>query len=172
MAYLRISILVLSLVFLSFAFSEAKEVIVGGKHISWNIDSSKTLNEWIQKKHFRVGDQLKWKSDKDSDSVLQVTKEDYESCETSKPIKANVTEITLDQAGRFYFISGVKEHCDKGLKLVVIVKPPKHASPSPAPATATGPAAPPSTNAAADPGFSLSNGILGFGIGLVVMALI
>lgn len=58
MAYLRISILVLSLVFLSVAFSEAKEVIVGGKYISWNVDSSKTLNEWIQSKRFKVGDQL------------------------------------------------------------------------------------------------------------------
>ncbi|VVA22286.1 PREDICTED: early [Prunus dulcis] len=176
MAYLRISILVLSLVFLSFAFSEAKEVIVGGKDISWNVDSSKTLNKWVQNKRFRVGDQLKWKSDKDSDSVLQVTKEDYESCETSKPVKANVTEITLDQAGPFYFISGVKEHCDKGLKLVAIAKPPIHVSPSPSPATPTGPvagpAAPPSTNAAAGPGFSLSNGILGFAIGLVGIALI
>lgn len=104
--------------------------------------------------------------------MLQVTKEDYGSCETSKPIKANVTEITLDQAGPFYFISGVKEHCDRGLKLVAIAKPPKHVSPSPAPATATGPAAPPSTNAAAGPGFGLSNGILGFAIGLVGMALI
>ncbi|BBH08614.1 hydroxypyruvate reductase [Prunus dulcis] len=138
MAYLRISILVLSLVFLSFAFSEAKEVIVGGKDISWNVDSSKTLNKWVQNKRFRVGDQLKWKSDKDSDSVLQVTKEDYESCETSKPVKANVTEITLDQAGPFYFISGVKEHCDKGLKLVAIAKPPIHVSPSPSPATLQG----------------------------------
>lgn len=58
MTYLRISILVLSLVFLSFAFSEAKEVIVGGKDISWNVDSSKTLNKWVQNKRFRVGDQL------------------------------------------------------------------------------------------------------------------
>lgn len=108
--------------------------------------------------------------------MLQVTKEDYESCETSKPVKANVTEITLDQAGPFYFISGVKEHCDKGLKLVAIAKPPVHVSPSPSPATpigpVAGPAAPPSTNAAAAPGFSLSNGILGFAIGLVGIALI
>ncbi|KAM1703612.1 hypothetical protein ACFX1X_026209 [Malus domestica] len=153
----NIGFAVLSFVFVLFAFSEAKVILVGDKDVSWNVDSVKALAQWAENRRFRIGYVLKWKKEEGRDSVVQVTKEAYETCDTSKPIKADVEEITLDRSGPFYFISGVKEHCDKGLKLTVVVltEKPKYGSYSPLPA----PAAPPSSNAAA-PGFSLSAGFI------------
>ena len=62
--------------------------------------------------------------------MLQVTKENYESCNTSKPIKeykdGNNTKVELDKSGPFYFISGAAGHCKKGQKLQVVVMSEKH----------------------------------------------
>ncbi|XP_070668766.1 early nodulin-like protein 15 [Malus domestica] len=108
---------------------------------------------------------IEWKKEQGRDSVVQVTKEAYETCVISKPIKADVEEITLNKSGPFCFISGVKEHCDMGLKLTVVVLSEKHKygsdSPSPAPAAA------PSSNAAAR-GFSLSAAFIAVGVAVGV----
>lgn len=58
------------------------------------------------------------------DSVLQVTKEDYDNCNTEKPVKKSNdghTAFKFEQSGAFYFISGVKDNCLKNEKLVVVV---------------------------------------------------
>lgn len=101
--------------------------------------------------------------------MLQVTKEAYGSCETSNPLRENVTEVTLNHEGPFYFISGVKELCDKGLKITVKVRAQghhkHHGAPSPAPALAPAtliagePAAPPTSAAAHG---LLGGGFMGF----------
>lgn len=134
MASLR-TFLVLAAVFMLFSFCEAKYILVGGSENAWKIpnNSSISLNLWAEKHRFRVGDFLIWKYDDKVDSVLQVTKENYLSCNTSKPIKeykdGDNTKVELDESGPFYFISGADSHCKKGQKLVVVVMSEKHDNP-------------------------------------------
>ncbi|CAI0427559.1 unnamed protein product [Linum tenue] len=88
---------------------------------------------------------LVWKSVAKSDSVLEVSKNDYESCNTTDPIKelkACDGKFTLDRSGPFYFISGIERHCKKGQKLEVVVLADHHGrralSPAPAPEKSDG----------------------------------
>lgn len=80
----------------------------------------------------------------DSDSVLLVNKDDYNNCNTDNPIHKYTdghTEFKFDHSGPHYFISGVKDHCLKNQKLLVIVMADrKNQSPS------NGTAAPPPSN--------------------------
>ncbi|KAL6973821.1 hypothetical protein U1Q18_028005 [Sarracenia purpurea var. burkii] len=137
----------LALMLWMFTFSEAREFLVGGQENSWKVPPSPDdFNRWAGKMRFLIGDYLVLKYDPKTDSVLQVTEEDYEICNTAKPIKAyndGDTRIPLERSGSFYFISGTEGHCAKGQKLVVKVLSPKHgsrgttppaASPAPEPA--------------------------------------
>lgn len=47
-------------VLLLFSFSEAKEILVGGKTDAWKIPSSQSdsLNQWAGSSRFRIGDSL------------------------------------------------------------------------------------------------------------------
>lgn len=98
-----------------------------------------------------------WKYDSAKDSVLLVTKEDYVNCNTSSPIqqyKDGETRIVLDKSGPFYFISGTKDHCEKGQKLIVVVLSQRNTtsaiSPAPSPAVEIdGPAVAPAPTSSA-----------------------
>ncbi|KAG5589024.1 hypothetical protein H5410_039538 [Solanum commersonii] len=60
---------------------------------------------------FLVRDSLVWKYDGAKDSVLEVSKRDYVTCNTSSPIAMHNdgnTKIVLEHSGAYYFISGVK----------------------------------------------------------------
>lgn len=96
-----------------------------------------------------------WKYDGEKDWVVQVSKEDYLSCNSSSPIeeyKDGETKVKLNKAGPYYFISGAKGHCEKGQKLIVVVLSPRHRyaiSPAPSPAEFDGPAVAPTSGAEA-----------------------
>jgi hypothetical protein len=84
---------------------------------------------------------LKYEAGKDS--VLQVTKEDYVSCNISNPIKHyndGYTKVRFDHSGPYYFISGENGHCEKGQKLTIVVMSQRGKSPTPAAPTAISPA--------------------------------
>lgn len=89
------------------------------------------------------------------DSVLQVTREAYEKCNTTSP-KATYTDgntkVKLDQTGPVYFISGTEGHCQKGQKLRLVVVSPRVSASSPAPSPSElndGPAVAPSPTSGA-----------------------
>ncbi|KAL9233926.1 hypothetical protein vseg_008859 [Gypsophila vaccaria] len=118
------------------SFSEARDHIVGGKVDAWKVtsDDSQSLNKWAQKNRFLIGDNLVWKYDSKKDSVLQVTREAYLTCNTTSPIaeyKTGDTKVGLDKPGPHYFISGVKPNCDQGEKVLVVVITPRTNVPSP-----------------------------------------
>ncbi|GAV84289.1 Cu_bind_like domain-containing protein, partial [Cephalotus follicularis] len=165
------SSLVLILLSLFFSFLYANEVLVGSKKDAWKIPSSQSdsLNLWAQSSRFVVGDTLgnphlhfqpqtpsgvlafiMYFYDKERDySVLQVTKEDYVSCNTSNPIaeyNEGNTKVTLGRSGPFYFISDGEGHCEKGQKMIVVVLSQRHGytgiSPSPSPVEFEGSPAP------------------------------
>ncbi|KAK1316316.1 hypothetical protein QJS10_CPA05g02213 [Acorus calamus] len=136
--------LFLSLIFISTISSEAKDFLVGGTTNAWKIPTSKTdsLNSWAQGTRFQIGDSLVWKYEAKKDSVVEVTREAYLSCNATDPISQNDegnTTVRFERSGAFYFISGEKGHCQKGQKLIVVVLSRRSggsassSSPSPAP---------------------------------------
>ncbi|KAG2245412.1 hypothetical protein Bca52824_092723 [Brassica carinata] len=110
----------------SHADSKPRVILVGGSAASWKVPDShdKTLNHWAETNRFKVGDILVWKYDAKVDSVLQVTKEDYASCNTTKPLKHfndGDTKFELEHSGTYFFISGAPDHCVKGEKITILV---------------------------------------------------
>ncbi|XP_039063128.1 early nodulin-like protein 1, partial [Hibiscus syriacus] len=177
----------LALLFLFLTFTDAKEILVGGKTDARKIPSSESnsLNKWAEKARFRIGDSLfsflvlvfinktVWKYDGGKDSVLQVTKEAYVSCNTSKPLaeyKDGDTKVEFQRSGPFFFISGAKGHCEQGQKMVVVVLSQKHRSigisPAPSPAEFEGPAIAPTSG-----GAGLKAGLLVTLFGAMVLGL-
>ncbi|EYU33616.1 hypothetical protein ABFS82_08G177400 [Erythranthe guttata] len=137
----------------------AFEFKVGGPTASWKVPSDDSnaasfYNQWAQKNRFQIGDTLLFVYNADVDSVLHVSKYDYESCNTESPAEKFAdghTVFKFNQSGPHYFISGVADHCRKNEKLVVVVmadRTGKHGSsaapPSPPPSPENVPVPPPS----------------------------
>ncbi|KAG1327566.1 Early nodulin-like protein 1, partial [Cocos nucifera] len=148
-------LLFLTLLFINIG-SEAREHLVGGSTNAWKIPShtSESLNQWAGATRFQVGDSLVWKYDGEKDSVLQVRREDYLSCNTSSPVaehKDGTTVVKLHWSGPYYFISGAEGACEKGEKLIVVVMSERHAlrriSPAPSPMEYDGPSIAPTSGA-------------------------
>lgn len=105
-----------------------------------------------------------WKYDGARDSVLQVTRDGYLSCNTTNPVEeynGGNNTVKLERSGAHYFISGAKGHCEKGEKLIVVVLSQRHRkytgiSPAPSPAKIEAPAVAPSPTSGAE---SFRNGL-------------
>ncbi|KAK9682881.1 hypothetical protein RND81_10G103700 [Saponaria officinalis] len=166
-------------------FTEARDHLVGGKPDAWKVpsDDSESLSKWAQKNRFNIGDKLVWKYSSKTDSVLQVTREAYLTCNTTTPISEHkndnndTTTVVLDKSGPHYFISGLKPNCDKGEKLIVVVITPRTNISSSSASPAVSPALSPSvssggaeTPAVAPTSAAAAGGVKGFvvaGFGLV-----
>ncbi|KAK3021270.1 hypothetical protein RJ639_047261 [Escallonia herrerae] len=136
----------------------AYEFVVGGSK-GWSVptDSNATsYNMWAESKRFSIGDTISFVYPADKDSVLLVTPEDYANCSTESPIEKFTdghTQFKFNHSGPHYFISGVKEHCEKNEKLEVVVLADRsnhgnstetyaNSPPSPAPASEESPPPP------------------------------
>ncbi|XP_021894309.1 early nodulin-like protein 1 [Carica papaya] len=119
----------------------------------WVLHPSEDYNHWAQRNRFQVNDTLYFRYKKGSDSVLIVTKDDFDSCNIKNPIKSLTdgnSTFVFDRSGPFFFISGNSDNCNNGQKLVIVVmavrnKTHHHQQPSPAPSpvvVATPPASP------------------------------
>ena len=130
----------------------AREFVVGGSK-GWTVPSDDQLyDQWAEKSRFQISDSLRkfivnllcsiWYIDlydgiilmvksnavfiyqPNQDSVLQVTRDAYDSCNTDEPTAKFTdghTSFNLDRSGPYYFISGNKDNCHKNQKLVIIV---------------------------------------------------
>ncbi|KAI7747399.1 hypothetical protein M8C21_002320 [Ambrosia artemisiifolia] len=129
--------------------ADAYEFKVGGSG-EWSLSAS--YSQWAEKNRFQVGDTLLFMYDDDEDSVLEVSKEDYDKCNTENPIAKHDdghTVIKLDRSGPHYFISGVADHCKNYNEKVTVVvmadrshKSPPESPPSPAPSGEESPSPP------------------------------
>ncbi|CAH8328362.1 unnamed protein product [Eruca vesicaria subsp. sativa] len=141
--------------FSSFLSTNANEVTVGGKSGVWKIPTSSpySFNDWSQKARFNVGDFLVFSYEEGKDSVLQVTRDAYEKCNTTSPIASyndGNTKVKLEQPGPVYFISGKEGHCQKGQKVLLVVVTPRISAFSPAPSPSSdGPAVAPTPTSGA-----------------------
>jgi hypothetical protein len=116
-----------------------------------------------------------WTYDPKKDSVLQVIKKDYETCNTSSPLvtyKDGNTKVKLDKSGPYYFISGADGHCEQGQKLITVVMSMRShfmgISPAPSPVEFGGPAVAPTSTGGVNLRGSLG---LSFGVltGLILL---
>ncbi|KAI6673011.1 hypothetical protein NL676_000917 [Syzygium grande] len=103
--------------------SEAWLFHVGGKD-GWVQNPSEGYNHWAERNRFQVNDTLFFKYEKGNDSVLLVTKDDYNSCDTSNPLVSLTdggSRFRFDRSGPFFFISGIADRCNAGQRLIVVV---------------------------------------------------
>ncbi|CAN0899932.1 Early nodulin-like protein 1 [Linum grandiflorum] len=152
MANMTISVVGLScLMLLSLQKATAFQFTVGGAK-GWTVpDNSSGLNynSWAENSRFSVGDSIVFVYDHAHDSVLEVSKANYDSCNTGSPLGTysdGHTVFTFNHSGAHYFISGNKDHCLKNQKVVIVVLadrsksaayPPSPSTPPPSPAPAT-----------------------------------
>ncbi|KAJ4952625.1 hypothetical protein NE237_029457 [Protea cynaroides] len=132
------SSLILMMLFLTFSEANSREILVGGRVDAWKIPTSaaETLNHWAGATRFKIGDWLIWKYDPKQDSVVVVTQQNYDQCNTLNPIaeyKDGNSKVKLNRSGPFYFISGLQWKCQKGQKLIVVVLSPNHNKPKQSP---------------------------------------
>ncbi|XP_060215436.1 stellacyanin-like [Lycium barbarum] len=145
-------VLILSLIVCS---SSATNYIVGDSS-GWDISSD--LDTWLIGKSFKVGDVLVFQYSS-FHSVAEVTKENFDGCNTSNVLDSNKngnTTFPLSKPGDRYFVCGNRLHCLGGMKLHVNVE--NDASPAAAPEA--GPSSSPSSkskNPSVVPSFAFSN---------------
>ncbi|PSR96370.1 Early nodulin-like protein [Actinidia chinensis var. chinensis] len=102
---------------------KAYQFNVGGKD-GWVQNPSESYSNWSSRMRFQINDALFFKYMQGTDSVLVVSKEDYDTCNTQKPIMkldGGDSVFKFDRSGPFFFISGNKSSCDKGQKLNTVV---------------------------------------------------
>ncbi|XP_027170675.1 early nodulin-like protein 1 [Coffea eugenioides] len=133
----------------------AFEFKVGGPN-GWAVPAdpnSNSHNQWAEKNRFQTGDSLSFVYPGDKDSVLYVTKEDYNNCSTDRPLQKFTdghTVFNLNHSGPYYFISGVKDNCLKNEKIIVVVMADR-SKVVPAPSNETVAASPPSNETTTSP---------------------
>ncbi|GKC47253.1 uclacyanin 1-like protein [Tanacetum coccineum] len=152
----RVSIMKMLMVFAATAMlvdmAMAVDYTVGSPNEGW--DLSTDLPTWASSQTFSVGDNLDFQFTSTHD-VLEVTRENYDSCGLGSPISTTVTSparFLLTAAGSLYFIRGRGAHCSQGMKVQIDVgltpsPPPPLITPPPAPTPQTTPppsATPPS----------------------------
>ncbi|KAI3810030.1 hypothetical protein L1987_19636 [Smallanthus sonchifolius] len=138
--------------FLLIQNNNAYEFMVGGSG-DWSLAST-SYNQWAEKNRFQIGDSVLFKYEAGEDSVVQVSKDDYNNCNAASPIAKysdGHSVVKLNESGPHYFISGLVENCKNNEKIVIVVmadrsnrhQSPPSSPPSPAPAGEESPSPPP-----------------------------
>ncbi|KAG2584569.1 blue copper protein-like [Panicum virgatum] len=97
---------------------------------------------WASGKDFKVGDTLLFNFATGAHDVLEVSKSDYDGCNTGNAmnnIQTGPATVNLTSAGDHYYICGISGHCGGGMKLAVNVG---SGSGSPSPSTPSAPGTP------------------------------
>ena len=141
---------------------------VGEPAGSWDLRTN--YGDWTASKRFHPGDQIVFRYSPQAHDVVEVSKADYDSCSTARPIATHTSgndAIALTSTGTRYFICGFTGHCDGGMKLQVDVVPGATTSVAPAgaPVSPQTPSTPDSaaTKATAT-GFALAGVLLAAGL--------
>ncbi|KAK4759294.1 hypothetical protein SAY87_022425 [Trapa incisa] len=98
--------------------------VVGGD-VGW--DPTSDITSWSASKIFRVGDKIWFAYSAAQESIVELrSKEEYESCDVTNPIRMytdGIDGISLEEEGTRYFVSNQAESCMRGLRLHVVVQP-------------------------------------------------
>ncbi|KAI3440192.1 Phytocyanin domain-containing protein [Psidium guajava] len=98
--------------------------VVGGDR-GW--DASNAVGSWSSGRVFRVGDKIWFAYSAAQEGIVEVvSRDEYESCDVSNPIRmytGGIDCVPLEEQGVRYFASNREESCKGGLKLHVEVQP-------------------------------------------------
>lgn len=139
--------------------SQGYRFYVGGRS-GWVVNPYESYNRWAERMRFQVNDTLFFKFNKGNDSVLVVTSQNYNNCNTKNPIKSfteGYSEFKFERSGPHFFISGNADHCKEGQKLIVVAlavrpkKSPLTPIPTPSPAPMLSPPSPSPAPSALEP---------------------
>ncbi|KAG8640673.1 uclacyanin 1 [Manihot esculenta] len=113
----------------------AANYTVGSPNGGW--DTTTDVQSWATSQSFLVGDNLIFQYGPNH-NVYEVSKGDYDTCQTSNPIQTQSggsTVIPLSSPGKRYFICGTPGHCTQGMKLEIdiLATAPPPASPTNSP---------------------------------------
>ncbi|CAL5007093.1 unnamed protein product [Urochloa decumbens] len=125
-----------SMVLAAAAAAEARDFAVGGNY-GWKAQPRPdALTKWASALRFQVGDNLVFKLDGAADSVLEVTRDDFNRCSTAAPLATHkavaagaggsAATVPLPRSGPYYFVGGAPGSCQKGERLLLIVLSEKH----------------------------------------------
>ncbi|XP_010523261.1 PREDICTED: stellacyanin [Tarenaya hassleriana] len=106
-----------------------------GDGSGWDISTD--LDSWLLGKAFNVGDVLVFQYSSPH-SVYEVTRDEFQSCNTTKPLRTfsgGNTTVSLSESGDRFFVCGNRLHCFAGMRLPVHIQG-NSPSPSPSPAGA------------------------------------
>ncbi|PIN22602.1 hypothetical protein CDL12_04683 [Handroanthus impetiginosus] len=141
-------------------------------------DISTDLDSWAKDKTFSVGDTILFQYSR-YHSVSEVTKENYNGCNTTNVLDSNSsgnTSFVMKRPGDRYFVCGNRLHCLGGMKLHVNVVGNETASPVGAPQAQPRVALPPGSsksnnpaNSATGKGIRVDNVVLAFFVLLTVL---
>ncbi|XP_030478885.1 early nodulin-like protein 9 [Cannabis sativa] len=95
-----------------------------GSAAGWSVSNAQSYNQWAETNRFQIGDSIVFNYPSGQDSVLLVSQDDYNNCNTDHPIQKmddGHTVFTFTKSGSHYFISGNKDYCLKNEKVVVTV---------------------------------------------------
>lgn len=123
-----------------------------GDVLGWFVPPGGSIfySAWAKNKAFVVGDTLVFNFINRTQDVAVVTKADYETCETDRPITTYTTSparYTLTSPGMTYFTSTYDDHCELGQRLAINVVAATARPPSGSTMPPSGSAMPPSGSA-------------------------
>ncbi|CAN1748758.1 unnamed protein product [Linum perenne] len=104
------------------------EVFTVGDEGGWNMQVN--YGSWLDKQgNFTVGDVLEFKYTKSDHNVYEVTRQVFQSCNTSNgevlaKYQSGDDQIQLREARKYWFICQVDGHCLGGMRLAIGVDPP------------------------------------------------
>ncbi|XP_075509800.1 blue copper protein-like [Primulina tabacum] len=96
-----------------------------GDSLGWTVPpgGSVAYQTWARGKSFFVGDTLVFNFPTNRHDVVEVTEDEYDSCNTSSTaiITTGPARITLNSSGEHYYICTIPGHCPAGQKLAINV---------------------------------------------------
>ncbi|KAK9947540.1 hypothetical protein M0R45_003159 [Rubus argutus] len=115
----------------------AQETHVVGDKFGWLVPPGGhyAYEVWAAEQKFSVGDILEFNFTTGDQDVAKVTKEAFDSCNSTSPIELKTTgpaNFTLDTIGEYYFIGTKDRHCELGQKIAINVTA-HSGSPTPSP---------------------------------------
>ncbi|PWA50282.1 cupredoxin superfamily protein (chloroplast) [Artemisia annua] len=114
--------LVFGLIAFGLAITSNANTYIVGDNSGWDISTN--LDTWQRGKKFVEGDVLVFQY-ASTDSLCEVGKESYQTCNTTNVIKCfsdGNTTIPLTSPGERYFLCGNRLYCFSGMKLDIIVE--------------------------------------------------
>ncbi|KAG6645851.1 uclacyanin-3-like [Carya illinoinensis] len=119
-----------------------------GDSKGWTNETNVDYKVWSSNSTFFVGDTFFFQYDYKSNDVMEVSREDFESCNVRSPLNLYTSgrdSITMWKPGHYYYVCSFPGHCQAGQKVDIrVLIQPLNPTPSPGPSPLNPPTSSPS----------------------------